>query len=492
MLRKRSISTWTGIIVLFVAAMVRAETPAVTVEVEWKAVPKSTDTVSEPVNRSQASPIDFVMPPIVAPIAALPVAAPAQTPVPVLLKAPATDPVPPPPPAPSPTLPKAKATDPARAPCPAVSEAAAIPPSSQPARVWGSAEYLGWWLRGNSMPPLVTTAPTGTLGAAANPQTRELFGSQETGTEMMSGIRVRLGGWFDPCATCGIEGSFFDFPMSGQRFQAGSDGNPGLFRPFFNTSTGAPDSEVVALQLPKSAGGLDPVVSGLVSVNNSTDFYGFDANFRQRLCGDACSRLDLLVGWRYLYLHDQTSIEEDLISTDPLQIAAPLGTRIALLDQFQTTNAFNGGQIGLTGERTWGRWTAGFRATVALGDTYEQVKINGFTTISIPNSGTTTYRGGLLALPSNIGSYSSNAFAVVPEFEANLGYQIAPGVRIFGGYNFLYWSNVVRSGQQIDLVVNPTLLPNNGPASGPNRPAFERVQTDFWAQGFNVGIDLRW
>ena len=74
------------------------------------------------------------------------------------------------------------------------------------------------------MPPLVTTAPVGVLGTASNPDTRELFGNQQTWTEMMSGIRVRLGALLDSCATCGIEGSFFGFPQNGQNFLAGSNG----------------------------------------------------------------------------------------------------------------------------------------------------------------------------------------------------------------------------------------------------------------------------
>ena len=104
----------------------------------------------------------------------------------------------------------------------------------------------------------------------------------------------------------------------------------------------------------------------------------------------------------------------------------------------------------------------------------------------------TTSRGGLLALPSNIGSYTANRFSVIPEVQANLGYQITENIRVFGGYSFLYWANVARSGGQIDLNVNPTLLPNNGPPSGANRPAFQLHDTNFWAHGFNIGLEMRW
>ena len=52
---------------------------------------------------------------------------------------------------------------------------------------------------------------------------------------------------------------------------------------------------------------------------------------------------------------------------------------------------------------------------------------------------------------------------------------------------------VARPGEQIDLDVNPDLLPpREPPVSGPARPRFVYDGTDFWAQGLNVGLDYRW
>jgi hypothetical protein len=62
------------------------------------------------------------------------------------------------------------------------------------------------------------------------------------------------------------------------------------------------------------------------------------------------------------------------------------------------------------------------------------------------------------------------------------------------GYSFLYWSNVVRPGDQIDRTVNFTQVPidpTNGPLSGSARPALMPRQNDFWAQGFNFGIEIQ-
>ena len=60
-------------------------------------------------------------------------------------------------------------------------------------------------------------------------------------------------------------------------------------------------------------------------------------------------------------------------------------------------------------------------------------------------------------MQSNIGHFSQSQFAVVPEIGVKLGYQLTPNLRLQAGYNFLFWSNVVRPGQQIDTSVNPNL-----------------------------------
>ena len=99
--------------------------------------------------------------------------------------------------------------------------------------------------------------------------------------------------------------------------------------------------------------------------------------------------------------------------------------------------------------------------------------------------------GGLLAQPTNIGRYAFNDFAVAPEGTLNLGFQLTDGIRVFGGYTFMYWSNVTRAGEQIDLVVNGTQI-GGQPLVGAARPAFVQRQNDFWAQGVNVGAEFRY
>ena len=76
---------------------------------------------------------------------------------------------------------------------------------------------------------------------------------------------------------------------------------------------------------------------------------------------------------------------------------------------------------------------------------------------------------------------------MVPELGATLGYLLTAHLRATVGYTFMYVSRVARPGDQIDLDLNPSLLPPEAePFTGPLRPAFAVRDTDFWAQG------LRW
>src|SRR5207247_866512 len=74
-------------------------------------------------------------------------------------------------------------------------------------RVWGSAEYLFWWIKDTPLPPLVTSSPPGTLPALGRPGTTVLFGGNDVDNEERSGGRFTLGMWLDACEHFGIEGS---------------------------------------------------------------------------------------------------------------------------------------------------------------------------------------------------------------------------------------------------------------------------------------------
>ena len=150
--------------------------------------------------------------------------------------------------------------------------------------------------------------------------------------------------------------------------------------------------------------------------------------------------------------------------------------------------------MGLDFEVRQGPWSAELLTKLALGDTHQIVSINGSQVQDDNVLGISTFRGGLLALPTNIGRFTQDRFSVVPELGLNLGYQVTDHLRLVVGYSFLYWSSVVRPGGQSDRNLDVTNIPNfisTALPTGQGRPAPLLQTTDFWAQGINFGLQFR-
>jgi hypothetical protein len=352
-------------------------------------------------------------------------------------------------------------------------------------RLWASGEYLLWWSRNSNLPPLVTASAPASGGVLGQPGTVVLFGGP-TDYEGHSGGRFRAGLWLDSEWTFGIEASYFFLGSRSVNFTAGSAGagSAVLGRPFFNVITGAEDAE------PVSVPGL---LTGTVAVHLSSSLQGAEFNGVCNLCCGYHVRVDLLAGFRYLELNEGLGITENLTVNPSVPIIG--GTASGVSDQFNTRNRFYGGQVGARAEFWWGGLFVNVRGMVALGDTDQVIDVAGSTVIAPPGQAPTVANGGLLAQLTNSGHFTRDQFAVVPEVGINVGYQLAEHLRAFVGYSFLYWSNVVRPGDQIDRGVNPTQLPVSAAAPaliGPARPAPVLRDTDFWAQGINFGLEFRY
>jgi hypothetical protein len=127
---------------------------------------------------------------------------------------------------------------------------------------------------------------------------------------------------------------------------------------------------------------------------------------------------------------------------------------------------------------------------VAAGWNISHVNINGATFISSGGPPTVS-SGGLLALPTNIGLVRYSHPTLIPEFGLNIAYDFTNHLRLRGGYNFLYWDQVRRPGQQIDTSINPNLIPV-ALGGGPVRPLVSRDETDIFVHGMNFGIEVRY
>ena len=356
---------------------------------------------------------------------------------------------------------------------------------------WVSFEYLKWQMKGVTLFPLVTAAPAGSPGTLDDAATTVLYGGPDVLKDWQSGFRFRAGMWFED-GTSGVDFSYFALGQVEDSFVASSSGNPGLFRPFFNTALNAEDAQLVAFIDPVAG----PVLAGAVAVHNESELMGLELNYRSGWStGSMGGRIDALCGYRYLHLRDAISINSTL-TTRAAAGAAPAGTRIFSGDEFETENQFHGLQVGLVGEWQFGQMTFGLRGTVGAGVTMQSVDINGASGSVTPTGTTVTAPGGLLALPTNIGTYDQSRFSIASELGVTVGYQVMDNVRVFAGYNVLYWSNVVRAGEQLNRFVNPNFIPDpttgTSARTGTPSPLFRFRDESFFAHGCMLGVEFRW
>jgi hypothetical protein len=162
-------------------------------------------------------------------------------------------------------------------------------------------------------------------------------------------------------------------------------------------------------------------------------------------------------------------------------------------DSFNTINRFYGGQIGAAATFQHGRWLVDFRGKLALGALRRIAAIDGSTTFTAGGT-TTVVPGGLFAQPTNIGYHTRVDFGVVPEVGLRVGYQITRFLQVTAGYSLIYLArSVAQPGDQVDRAVNVNQVPALGqvtPLTSDFHPAFTFQDTDFWAQGFNAGLEL--
>lgn len=341
---------------------------------------------------------------------------------------------------------------------------------------WANAEYLHWWTQGMGSPPLATTGNS--TGALDRPGTQVLVGGGRMNNDDRSGGRFTLGAWLYPSERRGIQVTYLTLGNHSTEFNPTSDASGVLARPFFNVDANQQDARFI-----NSPG----LVSGTLNIVAETQFQSLEGLYRGALPGLIFHDADFLIGYRYAQLDEWLGIHESTLATG----GPTAGTSIALFDQFDTDNTFNGAELGLIlNEQMGAFWSCELVGKVALGGTSFRTKINGQTTTTDVGGGTTTTQSGLLTQESNIGAYRSEDFATVSEFGLTVRRQITCNLSANVGYSFVYWSKVVRPGDQVDLEVNPTQIPP-GTLVGAPRPTYPFTTTDFWAQGLRAGVEYK-
>jgi hypothetical protein len=347
---------------------------------------------------------------------------------------------------------------------------------------WGGMELLLWWPKAAPVPPLVTATWTGTPPVLGDPDTQLLVGGRALGNPLVAGGRFGHGWSVNECETFGYELVYFFLGSRTNEATVTNVGNPrvrAVGLPFVDAVTGAEDVFVTA-----APGG----PNGSVFVTTTTRMQGAEFNFVANLADRKGWKLNGLVGYRFLQVHEGLTVQ---------QMQYTSRTFGPTYDEFDGHNRFHGGQLGLHADLTRGWVFCELTGKVAFGQTFEVVRIDGATAVYTPVVGGVRrdhYAGGVYAVPSNIGRYTQGVFAVVPEATVKFGVKLGDAGRFYVGYNFLYLSDAVRPGDQIDRTVSQAhilaLLP--GVPVGPDRPRPLFTRSDFWAQGIVLGLETRY
>ncbi len=399
-----------------------------------------------------------------------------------------------------------------------------VPPlfnSARPIRLYGGVDYMLWWVKGAPLSvPLVSTGPISTthhglLGPPAEngADSTVLYGAGHSPAQggkniqdfpPFSGVRVTLGLWLDNEQRFAIEGSGFllERRRAGYQARGDSNGNPVLGVPVYNTVTYSigmnifPGEDSLPFSLPDDpnrARGAQGVITGGIKISNYLRLWGAEAVGVVNLVRTPSWHLSGLTGFRYLDLSETFNLTCDIEGLSGFY-ANESGV---VSDTFQTRNQFYGGILGLRGGFTTERLSVDLTLRAALGSSHEVQNVwGGFTSLNFPSAGFNSGPEGIFAQPANEGRRSANRFSVVPEAQLKLSYAVTSWMQVSAGYDFLYYTNVIRPGDQINREIpkgqtfnQADLLGTSISATSP-APLFRA--TDFFAHGVNVGLSFRY
>lgn len=355
--------------------------------------------------------------------------------------------------------------------------------------MWLDVDFLVWSLSPMHTPALVTRNDAGGIGALGEPGTSVVLGDRGLYPGAVGGFRGRFGTWMGDEERFGFEiaGLVLDEAYRRRIYGSDSFGYPQYSRPIYWTNSGEGSFLISSPNF----------LAGAMNVETASRLGGVEANGVWLGYSSERVHAELLAGFRFLNLEEDLSFDQrarTLTPTAAFGTVLPTNTSIGLLDTFNTTNRFYGGQIGTRVDWVFGRFSVGLLGKLAIGGTQQQLVVDGVSRVQPPGMAPSFINGGLLATSSNMGRYEGSAFSFVPEFGVNLGWELTPRMRLKVGYTLLYWTNVVRPGPQVDRVVNPALVPASqsfGTSSSPQRPYASFSRSDFWAEGLNLGLEFR-
>lgn len=384
--------------------------------------------------------------------------------------------------------------------------------------LYGSAEYLLWKIKDSPLPPNQLIVPFTVSGLTTFQSNFTFADGGAIEYSGRSGGRFTIGGWVCPDQLLGIEATYFQFERSNNNFGGTQVSdlpvNLTVTQNITMTSAMATTISQVPLNI-TLPGQLTTTVLGSMGPSN---FWGVELNARSTRCFFGGASFDLIGGFRYLEFAEQFNLLENInlqvansinlagpgpIPPNPLPPIPqpvtglrPLAT-ITTNDSITTRNQFYGAQVGMSSE--WWvapRFIVSGWGKVGTGAMVQTVRIvgNTITTAAAGVPQPLVAPGGILTPSIGFVDQSRTRYAVIPEFNIGIGYQICKGVRATVGYNFLYLTTIARPGDQIAFSQTNTNIAVAGTATAVtvNQPTFRYVDTDLWAQGLTAGFSIRY
>ena len=148
-------------------------------------------------------------------------------------------------------------------------------------------------------------------------------------------------------------------------------------------------------------------------------------------------------------------------------------------------------QVGMLFERRKGCWSVEALGKIGLGNMRQRVAVRGHTITTEPAPFPLGTEGGMLALPSNIGEYQRNQFAFIPELNVNLCYNLSPCWKLMVGY-YVHLLQRRGAGRQSDRSRGQLLADSRPHRSATIGRGSAFNNSDFLIQGVNVGAEYRW
>ncbi len=349
---------------------------------------------------------------------------------------------------------------------------------------WLSAEWIIGRTRGTAVSPIVTTGPAGAgvlAGAVGQPATLPLFGGRRGLNDWRSGLRVEAGMWFDDDHRTGVSARLYSLFSDSERFSARPTGAAVVNVPHFVPVGGA------AVQIPVFVG-FPGLTTGSVQTGARTTFTGGDLNLRRLLDRGERYRVEVLAGYRQMYLGDELSASFTVV---PVGVAALVLGRQSGADSVRSRNDFFGPQLGLVASTGWNRVSLEGHTALAMGVTASELTFvrtrtgganptavaTGLTALGVPLPLATTLAAGTNQFPLGGANTRSEVtyFGLVGEGGLRLNWRATDHLRLTAGYSVLYWNNVRRAQEAFA-----------------SSPQLRSRAADFSTHLFSAGLDVRY